>query len=265
MNKMPISRNQLVDLARQAGALMKGRFNPFGVPVTWKNGLDRTPLTETDTAINLLIIDFVKKNCPQVSVKGEEQDYLAEGEWELIVDPIDGTFNFMNGIPLSTIMMCLVCAGVPMLSVIYQPQQDMMWVAERGKGSTCNGHSIVVSNPTPEMRITIACDISPGRDNYLIPVVAKLQQAGIAVISQMGIGYGTALVALGRLHGTIMPGFDAHDTAPGHLLVEEAGGTATDLYGGELRYPKGGKVRGHIFASSQLHPRLLEAVRQVLV
>ena len=107
--RMKKERDFAVDLAKQAGAVMRANFSP-GMKKEWKE--DRSPLTVTDTAINRMVIAAVQKTFPEHSVLGEEESTWKEGdEMVWVCDPVDGTIPFSHGIPLSMFALALVRNG----------------------------------------------------------------------------------------------------------------------------------------------------------
>jgi fructose-1,6-bisphosphatase/inositol monophosphatase family enzyme len=246
-----------LDLARDAGAIMKQNFI-LGMKKEWKN--DATPLTETDTKIHTLVCDSILRAFPTHAILSEEDSSklgAADSEYLWVCDPVDGTHNFSHGIPTATFMLSLVHDGVPIVAVIHDPFMDRLFYAEKGRGAFMNNTQIHVSS-APSLKHTVA---ALGKVNkQLLAVYGALrEERGVRVITGLSVGYVGALVAAGELSACIFSGRDAHDTVAIQLLVEEAGGIATDLTGQKsARYD--GEVNGQIASNGLVHADLVEIV-----
>src|SRR5689334_9508840 len=113
----PISLVQLRQIATLAGGIMKTYFTHFGMERVVKT--DTTPLTVADTEINQLVIDHVRKISGDIDIVGEEQSDRTASPWQVMCDPIDGTFPYTWGMPVSTCMLGLMHNKVPVMGVIY--------------------------------------------------------------------------------------------------------------------------------------------------
>ncbi len=247
-----------LDLARDAGGIMKQNFI-LGMKKEWKS--DATPLTETDTKIHTLVCDAIAREFPThavLSEEGEGDKKNAGSEYVWVCDPVDGTHNFAHGIPTATFLLSLVHSGKPILAVIYDPFMDRLFYAESGKGAFMNGTAIHVSK-APVLKNSV---VALGKVNKtLLPVYGVLrEEKGVRVISGLSIGYVGALVAAGEFSACIFSGRDPHDTVAIQLLVEEAGGRATDLAGGTVeRYDR--EVNGQVASNGLVHEEILEIIR----
>jgi myo-inositol-1(or 4)-monophosphatase len=258
----PISLEDMKVIALEAGVIMRQYFVADGMKRTVKE--DFTPLTVADNLINTLVIDRVKNIDSTIDILGEEESSRTSSEWQITCDPIDGTFPFTWGIPLSTFMMSLQHKGKVITSVIYDPYMERMYHAEIGQGAFLNGSPIQVSKVNITNKPVIGY-VALNNDFNMYAVCGELAKQGFNLINFFSIGYKEAKVATGEYAGTIFPQFipnSFHDTAPGHLLVEEAGGIVTDLYGETQDYLRE-EFRGHIMANSiEIHQALLDAVKK---
>lgn len=154
-------------------------------------------------------------------------DYL----W--IVDPIDGTTNFVNSMPLSVVSIGIAHRGSRLGAVVYDPWRDELFCAWRGEGATLNGERLRVSE-VEDLSDAVLCAPSPHSKqaqapalrsiNALMPMARSLRILGSGVLN-------FAWVACGRLSAYFEPELAPWDTAAGTLLVEEAGGIVTDMDG----------------------------------
>lgn len=259
----PITRERMELIARYAGDVMKLYFRSHGMERDTKS--DKTPLTVADTTINATVIRWAKQLDPSIDIVGEEESCRTASPWQIVCDPIDGTFPFTWGVPVSTFMICLIYKGVVMISVIYDPWQDRMFAAEVGKGAYLNGKKLSVSKVTVKDNPVVGYVSWHNCGMNMHAILGALESQGFQLINFCSIGYIEAMVATGELAGTIFPQrkFGAfHDTAPGDLLVTEAGGVVTDLAGEPQNYTREA-FNGHIMANSPtMHATLLEAVKK---
>lgn len=259
----PITLLNLSYIAKEAGNIMLDHFVSHGMSRTVKG--DHTPLTLADTAINKLVIRRIRQIDTVVDILGEEESSRTDSPWQIVCDPIDGTFPFTWGVPVSTFMIALLYKGQVMMSVIFDPFSDRRYRAERGKGAYLNGKPIRVSSNTISDRPVVGYVSWHKCGTNMHAVLGHLESQGFQLVNFCSIGYIEAMVANGELVGTIFPQCKPgafHDTAPGHLLVEEAGGYVTDLHGEPQDYLRK-EFRGHIMANSaSMHEVLLEAVKR---
>lgn len=241
--------------AFEAGDIMLKHF-AIGVPAETK--ADNTPLTIADTAVNKLVVDRVATSFPQHSVLGEEQSNLkANAEYTWVCDPIDGTPMYAAGLPVNVFALALVekSGGSPLVAVIYDPYMKRLYTAVKGEGAFVNDQPLHVSKTDQLAEATIST--TSDRSEIVDPVAFKS-----AVASQchrtraMGsVLYEAMIVATGYFEAQIFIGSGAHDAAAAKLIVEEAGGKVTDLFGNEQRYDQ--KISGAIMSNGHVHDELV--------
>ncbi|HVX90729.1 MAG TPA: inositol monophosphatase [Candidatus Paceibacterota bacterium] len=255
----PISLAQLREIAIHAGGIMKTYFSHFGMERITKT--DTTPLTLADTQINRMVIDRIREASNEVDIVGEEESDRRNSPWQVMCDPVDGTFPYTWGMPVSTFMIGLMYERKPVMGVIYDPFTERMYYAERGKGAWMNELPLKVSSARERSDRPIVGYVSwPTCPYNVLKVCQYLEERGVTLVNFCSIGYIEAAVATGEFAGTIFPGTSHHDTAPGHIIVSEAGGRVTDIFGGELHYTDN-KVAGHLMSNGHIHDLLVEAVK----
>src|SRR5690606_10460757 len=202
---------------------------------------------------------------PSYAFLGEEGGIGGGGDssqcW--IVDPLDGTTNFLFGCPLWGVNIALARDGVVVAGVAWLPVAGALFVAERGKGAWLNDRRIHVSARDTLIRSVLACGI-PFADKPDHPVFVRemaLLSAQVAGIRRTGAcAVDMAYVAAGRWDAYWERALNAWDMAPGAILVEEAGGTATSVTGGALDL-QGGNV---FVSNGVIHAALLERLDAAL-
>lgn len=236
-------------LAKEAGKIMLANFS-MGMKKEWKS--DHSPVTATDKKINRLVIERVKKYFPKHDVLGEEESYRPNrGEFVWVCDPVDGTVPFSHGIPTFVFSLALVQEGRPILGVIYDPFLDRLYFAEKAKGASLNGKSIKVNQQNMSRGVIAWSNLGM--------TAIKKSFPNIAAICLWCICYEGVLVATGELTAAFYNHFNAHDIAALKIIVEEAGGKVTDIYGNEQRYDR--KIKGALITNGRVHKQLLGFIK----
>lgn len=240
-------RTIAINLAHSAGSIIKSNLI-LGTARDWK--ADHTPVTTIDKRINALVLSTIHEHFPTHSNLAEEgSDLTRSKEFVWVCDPLDGTFPFMHGIPVSTFALALVQDGQPVLGVIYDPFMDRLFVGEKGQGTTLNGQ-IVRTSPAKNIKdASIGVVFWEGNIPIFTPLLDKLVDHGGKIFNLVSIAYMDAMVAAGEFAAVIFPGLSAHDSAAAMIIVEEAGGVFTSLTGELDRYDQ--PVHGHIAAANQ--------------
>lgn len=251
----------LRDLAEEAGSIIRANFK-LGMAKEWKE--DETPLTVTDTAVNNLVLKVFRRDYEHIQVIGEEGSNEVQGaEYRVYCDPVDGTIPFCMGIPVSAFCISVVKEHTPLVAVICDPFNHRMWHATRGQGAFLGTNRVQVSRHTEIKRSNICMCWWGGSGYNLHGVCQKLMDAGAKWMNFASIAYFGGLVASGEMEATIFPGQYAWETAAMSLIVTEAGGKATDLFGDPIKYGDDGKMlsHGHVISNGLVHDELLRLVR----
>jgi myo-inositol-1(or 4)-monophosphatase len=239
-----------IGLAKQAGKIMLANFT-LGMKKEWKD--DNSPLTVTDTTINKLVINSVKKKFPKHGVLGEEESYNQDREYLWVCDPVDGTMPFSTGYPVFVFSLALVIKGESVLGVIYDPFLDRMFVGEKRKGALLNNKKIHVSTQKQlggKMMINI-------ETNIMLSKARDLLSKKECIVLRLGsVTYASILVASGEFIGNMFEYNKPWDAAAAKVIVEEAGGKFTDLDGKEQRYDR--PINGFIASNGFIHNELVK-------
>lgn len=242
-------------LALQAGSMM---INTFGSRMTpdWK--ANHTPVTETDIAINTLVLTEIEKYFPDHSVLAEEGSNIKTSDYVWICDPIDGTIPFSHGIPTCVFAIALTYKGESILNVVYDPFLKRLFWAEKGKGAWMNDRPLRVSEKKELTHAVIGYSPSRSIPGLFQSLIQFAQQEHIHIVAVGSAIYSGMLVATGDLTASIFAGKKAHDSSPLKNLIEEAGGKMTSVSGEEQRYDQ--EVNGHIVSNGFLHERFLQII-----
>jgi myo-inositol-1(or 4)-monophosphatase len=226
-------KNTLIT-AVEAGAVELKRFFNGTFTVTSKGSLNDL-VTEADHASEKAIIDIIQKNHPDHFILSEETGEIKQNSpYKWIIDPIDGTINFANGIPICCVSIGVELNGEIILGAVYNPFMNEMFFAEKGKGATLNNIKIGVSE---EDNLLKSCLVTGFPYQYLdsangpLQIFEKLVRKAIPVRRLGSAALDLCWTAAGRFDGFYEHKLQAWDSAAGFLIVEEAGGTVTDLRG----------------------------------
>jgi len=210
-----------------------------------EKGIDG-PVTRVDRYIEQLTIDTLRKSYKNHSFLGEEFG-MQEGkghdaDWCWVIDPLDGTQNFINGFPHFCISIAVQHKGVTQHGVIYDPVRDELFSASRGRGAVMNQRRIRV-NVKDSLENTFLAVGHPYRAKRNGEIVSYAEQhfASLLAVTKSGAqirrGGSAALdlayVAAGRFDGFFELGLKPWDIAAGELIVKEAGGVVVDARGGK--------------------------------
>jgi myo-inositol-1(or 4)-monophosphatase len=260
-----------VNCAAKAGEWIKSKLGD--IRHIHKKSSSRDLVTEVDKGAETLIRNLIMTHFPHHSFLGEEgaepgpeasakalRDY-KDAEYLWIVDPINGTTNYIHGFPFFSISIALAHKGEVIVGVVYDPSRDEIFVGEKGKGAYVRGVTTKVSEEKVLDESLLATGFPTDRDvnlstnmaalNALVPKVRNIRAGGSAALH-------LAYVAAGRLSGYWEVGLNAWDLAAGVLLVQESGGKVTDTEG--RPYHLGTR---HVAATNRhIHDELLDMLKR---
>ncbi len=245
--------------AVQAGAAQLQHFFNGEFTIANKEGMNNL-VTEADHAAEKAIIDVIQKEYPDHFILSEETGEIkTNSEFKWIIDPIDGTVNFANGIPLCCVSVALEKNGQMILGAVYNPLMNEFYFAQKGFGASLNDKKIAVSQKTS---VISSCLVTGFPYTYLdepngpIQVFEKLIRKGVPVRRLGSAAIDLCWVAAGRFDGFYEHNLQAWDSAAGFLLVEEAGGKVTDFKGDHYS-----PYQPHIIATNgKIHDELQKIV-----
>jgi myo-inositol-1(or 4)-monophosphatase len=225
--------NIAVSAAHTAGELMRRKFGQVsGIPVARKARHDY--VSEVDHACEAAIVREISRYYPDHAFLGEEGGAQGEGDVVWVIDPLDGTSNYLHGIPHFSVSIAQKIKGRTELGVIFDPMRDELYTTQRGRGAFLNKQRIRVSDRT-ELETAVLATAFPFRQRGQMARYARVFQNVFEKsedIRRMGTAsLDLAYVACGRLDGYYEFGINPWDVAAGALLVREAGGVVLDFEG----------------------------------
>jgi myo-inositol-1(or 4)-monophosphatase len=253
--------NVMVQAAMKAGRSLARDFGEVqNLQVSLKGPGDY--VSQADKKAEEIVYAELKRASPDYSFLMEESGVVegTDSQHRWLVDPLDGTTNFLHGIPQFAISIGLERSGTVVAGVIYNPITDELYTAERGKGAFLNDKRIRVAARKGLADAVIACGLPHrGRGDLELGLrelgavqdkVAGLRRFGAAALD-------LAFVAAGRIDGYWERNISPWDIAAGMLLVREAGGFVTDLDGGDAMYDK-----KHVLAGNEtIHRELRTSLK----
>jgi myo-inositol-1(or 4)-monophosphatase len=250
-----------VRAARAAGDIITRSMDRVDIlNVTLKSRNDF--VSDVDRQAEREIIGILLKAYPHHAVLGEEGGYLGnpDSEYVWVIDPLDGTTNFLHGFPQFAVSIGLLYKNRIEKGVIYDPVRQELFTAIRGGGASLNNRRIRVTKHNGMTGALIGTGIPFKDQSYIDAYLGMLKSilkdaAGIRRAGSAALDL--AYVAAGRFDGFWEIGLQQWDMAAGVLLVQEAGGIVTDLEGGSRFMETGGILA----ASPKLHQAMLELIQ----
>lgn len=230
--------NIAIEAAKEAGKFLKHNLGKVR-EINLKSGQERNLVTEIDKKAEDLIVGIIKKHFPNHDILAEESgsEHGKKSDYRWIIDPLDGTTNFTHGLPIFCVSIGLEKKGELIAGVIYDPNLNELFSAEKGRGAFLNGRRLRVSQ-TQKLKQSLLVtgfpyDIAENPDNCIEHFVNFLVTA--QAVRRMGsAAIDMAYVAAGRYDGFWEVNLNAWDMAAGVLLIREAGGKVTDFSGNEI-------------------------------
>jgi len=253
--------NTAVKAARKAGSVInRASLDLDLVKVASKGRSDF--VTEVDRAAEQAIVDALRKAYPDHAILAEESGASGDSEYTWIIDPLDGTTNFIHGFPQYAVSFALRHREHITQAVVYDPTRNELFTATRGRGAFLNERRIRVSRRTQLSECLIGTGFPFRSFDHLDEYVrmfrnvtehtAGIRRPGAAALD-------LAYVAAGRLDGFWEIGLSPWDMAAGSLLILEAGGLVSD-FNGEPAYLAEGRI---VCGAPKIFPQLLNLVGNV--
>jgi myo-inositol-1(or 4)-monophosphatase len=246
-----------ITLARDAGAELRQRFGRQ-TRVTLKDELN--PVSDADQAVETLLRQGIHAHFPSHAIEGEEQgETMPEGPCRWIIDPLDGTVNYVHHFPHFAVSIGVADQHGVQVGVVYDPMRDELFTARRGQSAWVNGVRLAVSHTATLQESLLATGFPYDRrrnddNNHREFVALNLASQGVRRPGSAALDL--AYVAAGRLDGYWEQRLGPWDVAAGSLLVQCAGGSVS-TYDGTLFDGVGHQI---VASNGHLHTALLTAL-----
>lgn len=250
--------NIAVRAAREAGSIIARNADQIDT-LTISKKAENDFVSEVDRRAEQAIIRTLHKAYPDHAILAEESGTHEGNDYEWIIDPLDGTTNFVHGFPHFAVSIALRHKNRLEQAVVYDPMREELFTASRGSGAQLNGKRIRVTERRGLEGALLGTGI-PFREEHMVYMEPYLQMMQALIPGSAGIrragsaALDLAYVAAGRLDGFWEIGLNPWDMAAGVLLIEEAGGLISDLTGKASHLQSGDVVAAN--------PRLFKAMLQ---
>lgn len=226
--------DQVIEISIETGQFLKNeRASIKSSEIEMKSGKNDL-VSRADKEAERRFVSFLEMALPEAGYIAEEGTGERAEEYNWIIDPLDGTTNYLFGIPCYCTSVALWKSGEILLGVIYDPERDECFSAAKGLGAFLNGESISVSKQD-DLKLTLLATGFPydnkGRQMDYLKILAEVNANSRGIRRLGAAAVDMAYVACGRLDGFYEYGLNAWDVAAGAIIIEEAGGKVSDFYG----------------------------------
>lgn len=249
-------------IALQAGETM---LKYFDSDMEKKYKDEKQIVTIADEEINKMVIEEVAKVYPDHSVFGEEASANKDSEMVWVCDPIDGTLPYSFGIPIAVFSLALVQDGKPMVGVVYDPFTKRLYSAQLEKGAYLNDKKLQVNTRDFELGSVANAEWWDGAGYEIeVPFKQIALDTKTYVVKLSSIIQACCMVARGSYVASVFGGTTGKsvDIAAIKVIVEEAGGKVTDLFGNEQRYD--GDIKGAIVSNGVVHDEIVKRLNDYI-
>ncbi|MFH1405310.1 MAG: inositol monophosphatase family protein [Patescibacteria group bacterium] len=261
MNEIKSTAEKIV---YEAGGLLYDYYHQIKRPIiSYKE--NNEPVTKADLKSSEIICRYLKKHFPKHKILCEEMpganEYVISNDPTWIIDPLDGTSNFINKLPFFGITLALIENGETVLGIIFDCLHNEMFTAQKGKGATLNNNPICVSvDKKTKSAILLAGKGYKTKDKVRHGEVIFALEQETTYFRRLGsAALMLAYVACGRANAVILTGNQSWDMLAGVLLIKEAGGTVTDYAGNQWvkHSPDLVGTNGHV------HKKIVEITKKI--
>ncbi|MFN0118849.1 MAG: inositol monophosphatase family protein [Elusimicrobiota bacterium] len=234
--------------------------------VTFKDST--SPVTEVDVRCERIIIATIKKKFPQHTFLAEESAFIKKGDlgpakgdrYRWVIDPIDGTVNFIHQIPQVCVSIAVESNGVTLVGGVFDPIKNELFMAVKGKGATLNGKKIVVSKKSDFKKSLLITGFPYDRDKHakkLCQYQFNVLKKGIDIRRFGSAALDLCWLAAGRAEGFWEINLQPWDVAAGVLILSEAGGRTTDFKGNPFHLDRTTET---LATNGKIHRQMIETL-----
>lgn len=246
-----------VQAVKEAGEVLVENFGRISqISVKEKGDL----VTNADLEAEKRIVDLVRKNYPRHTILSEESKKLkGESEYRWIVDPLDGTHNYVRGIDIFGVSIALQYRGEVILGVVYIPLREQLYFAQKGEGSYLNGRRIRVSQTKlDDAYLVHDSDIRLDKGEVMLKNLGKLTHKTFNLRILGSSAVSLSFLAEGKVDIAIDYYDKSWDFSGGALIVEEAGGKVTDMQGKRWNP----ESIGYVASNGKIHDKILQIISE---
>ena len=252
-----------IEAAKEAGKFLKKNLGKVR-DIQLKEGQEKNLVTEIDKRSEEIIIRIIKRHFQNHDILAEEsgKDPSSRSDYRWIIDPLDGTTNFTHGFPVFCVSIAVEYRGEIIVGVIYDPNFDELFIAERGKGAYLNKKRIAVSSINSLNKSLLVTGFPYNiveNPNHAIDHFINFLMKAQAVRRMGSAAIDLAYVAAGRYDGFWEVALNPWDMAAGVLLVTEAGGTITDFHANAFSIYKPEMLA----TNALIHKQMIEVLTKV--
>ncbi|HLC61770.1 MAG TPA: inositol monophosphatase [Candidatus Nanoarchaeia archaeon] len=241
----------LLQAANSAGKVM---LKYFGRNQDVEKKFNKSLVSKADLEANKVIIQTIKKNFPAHNIFSEETGFEDnDSDYKWVIDPIDGTHNFLRGIPIFGVSIALEHRDEVVLGVLHFPVLKLTASAEKGKGAFLNGKRLKVSSNSDLSYSFILYEFVSATRHKSIEFLKRIAHETLDIRNFGSAIYELILVASGQCDAYVIFSTNEWDIAAGMLLIQEAGGKITDLKGNDCNPSEG----SFIMSNGKIHGSLL--------
>jgi myo-inositol-1(or 4)-monophosphatase len=240
--------NIAVRAARRAGEIMVRQMNQLEALQVIEKSRNEF-VSQVDQAAEAAIIEVIRDHYPEHAILAEESGASGEHEYQWIIDPLDGTTNYLHGFPQFSVSIGVTRNGELEHGVVYDPLRQEIFTASRGQGAQLDGRRIRVSKRTSLQQSLVATGF-PYRAN-LVHIDRYMSMLRAVMLEATGVrrpgsaALDLCYVAAGRVDAFFELGLAKWDIAAGALIIREAGGRISDFRGGDGYLDSGNVVAGN--------------------
>jgi myo-inositol-1(or 4)-monophosphatase len=258
--------NIAIRAARRAGDLMLRQLNKLeSLQIAEKGRNDF--VTRVDQLAEEAIIEVIKDHYPDHAILAEESGLSGEHEYQWIIDPLDGTTNYLHGFPVFSVSIAVAHEDELQHGVVYDPLRQEIFSASRGQGAQLDGRKVRVSKQVGLRHALIATGFPYRVDEKQVDIylgmlrAVMLETAGVRRPGSAALDL--CYVAAGRVDGFWEMGLRKWDVAAGALIIREAGGRISDFHGADAYLESGNVVAGTPKVYSALSKLLAPYARNI--
>ena len=240
--------NIAVRAARRAGEIMVRQWNQLeSLKVVEKSRNEF--VSQVDQAAEAAIIEVIRDHYPEHAILAEESGAAGEHEYQWIIDPLDGTTNYLHGFPQFSVSIGVMRKDELEHGVVYDPLRQEIFSASRGQGAQLDGRRIRVSKRTTIQQSLVGTGF-PYRANLVhmeryLNMLRVVMQESAGVRRPGSAALDLCYVAAGRVDAFFELGLSKWDIAAGALIIREAGGRISDFHGGDGYLESGNVIAGN--------------------